>query len=254
MSPREVARRQTSDAASISTSDPRQLELDEIQYESEEMLVARGAAYAKEWARIENHPTILLRNIATVVVALRKQHDDWLGRDGDYRKKVADMYQRAGVDEDRIKSAVRYHVNNLIRRHLTPRELRQLGLIPESALERQQDARATNQAIVNATRAVAEAERVPAQPAKKVSATRKIKGEAKADVVERSTAGLRVKASADHLRLATVARSLVDQMSTEVIDTDMVDGQRAKLDADLADMEKKIRSLRRHLKNSRSDA
>ncbi|MDH6625741.1 hypothetical protein M2271_003552 [Streptomyces sp. LBL] len=253
MSSSEVSRRTTGSAARVDVADPRQLELDDLRGDPEEALVARGAAYAREWARIENHPTILLRNVAVVVVALREKYDDYLGRDGEYRKAVADMYVRAGIDEARIKTSVRYHVNNLLRRTLTTRELTRLGLIPESALERQQDTRATNQAIINATKLTAAVEASPvkqvaARPAKKSSA----KGELKADVVEQRSPGLRVKATADQLRLAEVAGGIVGQLRPEVIDVDMTDGQRAKLDEHLAAMEKTIRELRKHLKTRRS--
>lgn len=240
----------------VDLNDPRQLELDDIAEEPEEMLIARGAAYAKEWGRIESHPTILLKNIATVIVALRKQHDDYLGRDGEYRKKVADMYTRAGIDEDRIKNAVRYHVNNALRRYLTPRELKRLGLVPESLLERQQDNRATNQAIIRATKLTAQIEAAPPvkkigeKPAKKSRA----KGEVNADVVEATVPGTRVKATADHLRLAEVANGIVGQMRTDVIDVDMTDGQRDKLDQHLKALESQVRKLRRHLQSRRSGA
>jgi hypothetical protein len=254
MSPSEVARTSQGEAARVNVSDPRQLELDDIADEPEEMLLVRGAAYAREWARIENHPTILLRNIAVVVVALRKQYDDFLGRDGDYRKAVNEMYRRAGIDEDRIKTAVRYHVNNALRRYLTPRELKRIGLIPESALERQQDARATNQAIINATKVVAQVEAGPARTVAAKPSKSRAKGEVKADVVEKASPGTRVKATADQLRLAEMAGGIVAQMRTDVMDTDMTDGQRAKLDEQLAEIAKTVRSLRQHLKNSRSDA
>ncbi|WP_405620259.1 hypothetical protein [Streptomyces sp. NBC_00076] len=250
MSSSEIERRTAGKAARVDVNDPRQLELDDIRDDPEEALIARGAAYAKEWARIEQHPTIMLRNIAAVVVELRRQHDDWLGRDGEYRKKVADMYRRAGVDEDRIKASVRYHINNLLRRTLTARELKRLGLLPESALERQQDTRATNQAIINATKLTAAIE---AGPVRKVAAKKtRAKGDVKAEVVEKRSPGTRVKATADQLRLAEVAGGIVGQLRPEVIDVDMTDGQRAKLDEHLAAMEKTIRELRKHLKTSRS--
>lgn len=257
MSSSEVARHSAGEAVRVDVSDPRQLELDDISNDSEELLIVRGAAYAREWARIENHPTILLRNIAVVVVALRKQYDDFLGRDGDYRKAVNEMYRRAGIDEDRIKTAVRYHVNNALRRYLTPRELKRIGLIPESALERQQDARATNQAIINATKVVATVDAGPIQevatPAKKTAASKRTpKGEVRETVVEQRSPGARVKATADQLRLAEVAGGIVTQIRTDVIDTDMTDGQRAKLDEHLKSIESHVRALRRHLKTSSS--
>jgi hypothetical protein len=259
MSSSEVARRSQGEAARVDVNDPRPLELDHIKDEAEEMLLARGAAYAKEWGRVEQHPTILLKNIAIVILALRRQHDDWLGRDGEYRKAINEMYRRAGVDEDRIKTAVRYHVNNALRSTLTPRQLKRLGLIPESALERQQDTRATNQAIINATKVVAAVEAGPVQevttPAKKTAASKRTpKGEVRETVVEQRSPGSRVKATADQLRLAEVAGGIVTQLRPDIIDVDMTDGQRAKLDEHLKGIESQVRALRKHLKTSRSGA
>jgi hypothetical protein len=63
-----------------------------------------------------------------------------------------------------------------------------------------------------------------------------------------------LKATADHLRLAEVAGGIVGQLRPEVIDVDMTDGQRAKLDEHLKTIESQVRALRKHLKTSRSGA
>ncbi|MBT2412650.1 hypothetical protein J7I94_19140 [Streptomyces sp. ISL-12] len=237
------------------------MELDDIRDESEDMLVTRGAAYAREWARIEQHPTLLLRNIATVIIALRKLYDDPTGTTWEYRQKVAELYRQAGIPSDsegRIQANVRYHIGNALRRYYTPRELQRAGLLPESPLERGQDTRATAAAIVKATtvsRQAAQsspAEEPAPEQTKKKTGRKPAKGEVKKETVEKRAPGVRQKASADHLRLAEVAAGLVAQMSVEVIDRDMVDGQRARLDEQLARMEECIRSLRDHIRRSKA--
>lgn len=235
------------------------LELDDLTGEDSASLTARGAAYAREVARIEDASTTLKRNIAVVLIALRKQLDDWRGESYEYRSAVTDMYLKAGIADDeygtRLKNSVRYHVGNYLRRYLTPRELKRYGLIAESPLERQQDTRATHAAIIRATQVstlAADSSPAPA-PTETTRKGKAPKGEAKADVVEERAPGLRVKASADQLRLASVAAGIVKQVSPEVVDADMTDGQRAKLDEELAEMERTVRRLRRHLKSRRSE-
>lgn len=220
------------------------LELDDISGETESQLVARGAAYAREYARIEDEPTILLKNIAAVVVALRIQYDDMLGKRHDYRQVVAGMYRDAGIPPDsaaRVQGSVRWHVGNLLRKTLTPRELRKLGLLETSPLERLQDSRAVNAAIVAATHASSEVSsstpRIGKQPSRATG-----KGTA---VVEEPSAGAPVKATADHLRLAHVAGNILGQLDTSVISQHMTAGQRAKLDEELAALQKTITALRR---------
>jgi hypothetical protein len=63
-----------------------------------------------------------------------------------------------------------------------------------------------------------------------------------------------VRATADHLRLAHVAGNIVGQIDTSVVDTHMTDGQRAKLDEELAALQKAITRLRRHTKKPSSGA
>jgi hypothetical protein len=252
MSPKDVARR-GDDAAivHVDVSHLATLDLKDIEDETEATLVARGAAYAREYARIEDKPAILAANIATVVIALRKRYDWQVTQP--YRDKVSELYDSSGVSGEqlrRLKNNVRYHIGNQARRYLTPRELRALDLDDASPLEKQRDRRATTSAIVRAATVSAAVEASsPAKPVKNSPA----KGKAKADVDDQRGPGLVVRATADHLRLANVAANLVSQLDTDVIDESMTDGQRAKLDEELAAMESQLRRLRRHLKKARSE-
>ncbi|MFD5161033.1 hypothetical protein ACFWMJ_23640 [Streptomyces hawaiiensis] len=259
---REVARRSTTGGVlRVDVKNLQTLELDTIADESEPMLLARGAAYAREYAALEDKPTILAMNIAMVLLALRKRYDDWLGRSYPYRQKAAEVYELAGIkDKDqltRLKGAVRYHVGNLLRDELGPDDLKALELADTSPLERQQERRATDSAILKAANVSAE---VAASTPKKVSSTPATsKGKSKAAKEEAvpeqgGGPGAGVKATADHIRLATVAAGLVGQLDTDVIDDHMTDGQRAKLDEQLAAIESAARKLRRYMNKRRSDA
>lgn len=243
----------------VDVSQLQTLELQDIEHETQPALVARGAAYAREYARIEDKPAILAINIAVVCLALRKMHGDWRGLTKEYRETVTELYRQSGVRGDqlkRLKGNVRYHLGNAARRYLTPRELKALELNELSPLERQQDRHETNFAILRAVNTSVQA--AASAPAKTVTAKPKV-GKGKAAerdderVPEQRAPGLVVKATADHLRLAHVARSLVEQMDTDVA-SDMADGQRAKLDEELAAIENAARRLRRMLKKRSSEA
>jgi hypothetical protein len=255
MSPKDVARTSVDDVAPVDVEGLPTLRLEDIQDESEQQLVARGAAYAREYAAIEDKPTILAMNIATVLLALRRQHGDWLGRTYPYRQVASEVYRLSGVKGDRLtrlQATVRYHVGNGLRRQLTPRELNALELLDTSPLERQQDIRATNSALLAAVKVSAAAEvstpEKPSKPAKKGA-------KAEERVPEQGgSAGMVVRATADHLRLAHVAGNIVGQIDTSVVDTHMTDGQRAKLDEELAALQKAITRLRRHTKKPSSGA
>jgi hypothetical protein len=249
---KDVARREASTVLVWDSADDLpHLQLDDLQDETEETLVVRGAAYAREISRIENATTIMYQNLAVTLVALRKRMGDFRGESYEYRQKVSELYRQAGINSDRIKGNVRWHVGNALRRYLTPRELKRYGLHPDSPLERGQDSRATRAAIVTATRALAAAE--PAKPAAKASA-KAPKGEVKAEAIPDVLTGSEVKATADQLRLAQVAAGILDGMSDGAIADDMTDGQRAKLDAQLAAMESRLRALRKMTKKARSGA
>jgi hypothetical protein len=209
------------------------LQLEEIARESEAALLARGVAYAKEYATIAHKSTVLAANLAVVSVALRVKHQDMLGRSGPYRQAISSIYRDAGIAHNNpLPGTVRWHVGNLLRRHMTPRELENHGLLPTAPLERQQDDRKAKAAIVVASRASDEAAR----------SAERVDGETP------------VKATADQLKLGRVALNLVGQLSPEVIDGAMTDGQRAKLDEALAELQETIRGLRRHTRKRTSKA
>jgi hypothetical protein len=259
MSPKEVARLHDEGGSGVDVKSVQTVDLESIQDEPEAALVARGAAYAREYAAIEEKPTILAMNLATVLLALRKQHGDWLGRSYEYRQVANEVYRQANIqDRDqltRLKGSVRYHVGNLLRRQLTPRELRALELADTSPLERQQDRRATDMAILRA--ATVSAEVAASTPKTVGKPPTKSTGKTVTDETvpqQGGGSGTGVKATADHLRLATVAAGLVGQLDANVIDTHMTDGQRAKLDEQLAAVERATRRLRQHIKKRRSGA
>lgn len=253
MSPKEVARLDKREVTRVDVTSVQPLELEAIEDEPTSALIARGSAYAREYAAIEHKPELLAKNIAVVLLALRKRHDDWLGRMGPYRADTAEIYSAAGIRDreqlKRLQANVRYHVGNMVRRYLTPRELKALELKDSSPLERQQDSRATTAALVKALKVSAD---VTASTPKTSKAAKKPAKAVHAEIAP-TQKGAIVKATADHLRLAQAARGIVGQFSADVIDEHMTDGQRAKLDEELAEMEKRVRSLRRHLKSRRSE-
>jgi hypothetical protein len=229
---KEVSRAETPDFH-VDISTVPSLQLEEVARESEAALLARGVAYAKEYATIAHKSTVLANNLAVVSVALRVKHQDMLGRSGPYRQAISSMYRDAGISQDSpLPGTVRWHVGNLLRRHMTPRELESHGLKPTSPLERQQDDRAVKAAIVVASRASDDA----------------------AQSVEKVDGETPVKATADQLKLGNVARNLVGQLDPDVITGSMTDGQRAKLDEALAEMQEMIRDLRRHTRKRTSKA
>jgi len=247
MSPKEVA------PLGSDVDDFPTLRLQDIQGESEQELVARGAALAREYAAIEHKPTILAKNLAVVLVAVREKHGDWLGQSHDYRQTAAEIYALANIpkgSQDRIKAAVRYHIGNELRRVLTPREIRALGLLESSPLERLQDNRSTNAVLLAATKAIGAAEE--STPKTEPSPTKGRGTGKQAEVEVPKQAGAPVKATADHLRLALVAGNILGQFDADVIDRHMTAGQRDKLDAELVELQKKITKLRRHTRKPSS--
>lgn len=222
------------------------LELEAIQDEAEAALVARGAAYARAYAQVEKAPTTLAMNLATVLLAIRRQHGDMRGETYEYRTVANEVYAQANIQDAeqllRLKTNVRYHVGNIMRRALTPRELKRLNLLDTSPIERQQDKRATNAVLLKAVSASSEASS---------STSKRTKTTEKGTEIVPAQA---VKATADHLRLASVAADIVDKIDTRVIDDGMTAGQMAKLDEQLAAIERATRRLRRHLKNTRSES
>ncbi|MEV4939573.1 hypothetical protein [Streptomyces zaomyceticus] len=248
----ELSRR--ADAPAPVPVDPSTLpmvEVEELVKEPEAALIARGVAYAREYRRIEHHPTMLLKGIAAVCVALRVQHGDMLGKSHLYRQVIAQIYRDAGVDE-KTQTAVRYHLGNLLRRTMTPRELKSHGLLATSPLERLQDTRATDAVIVKAAKALTSAS-APALKAPDAN-DKPTKPSKKSAKTSAPSAGTDIKATADQLRLASMAAGILRQLSADTIDDHMTDGQRAKLDEELDAVQKTITALRKHTRKARSKA
>ncbi|MEU1200129.1 hypothetical protein ABZ446_28440 [Streptomyces sp. NPDC005813] len=229
------------------------LQLGDIEDESSAMLRARGVAYIREFARISGAQTVLKKNIATVVLAIRKKHDDWLGRTQPYRQEVAEMYREANIPPDsmdNIQASVRYHIGNQLREVLPDDELRALELKSDGPLARSQNQRSTNAALLSASKLSAEA----SAPVSKGMQKTKPKSGKSSKVSERvPEQGSDIKATADHLRLSHAARQLVEQLSPDVIADHMTDGQRAKLDEELAAIQEAVAKLRRRTRKRRSD-
>lgn len=247
MSARELAHHGKA-GVPVSVDDLPTLQLDDIAQESEAALVARGKAYVREYVRIQGAATTLLKNVAVVLVALRIKHGDMRGLTQAYRNDAAEVYrlteQGGDVGAD-MRASVRYHVGNLLRRHMTTRELEQVGLQTTSPLERFQDRRAADAAIVKAVKISTDVTASTPRPAKKAAA-----GEERVP----EQAGQPVKATADHLRLAQVAVNILVQLNADVINQHMTAGQRAKLDEQLAAAQKTITALRRHTRKPSSKA
>lgn len=211
------------------------LQLEDIAQESEGQLVARGVAYAKEYAQIQGKATTLLKNLAVTQVALRVKLGDMRGTSHEYRALVASMYDAMNLPPERrgtMQTAVRWHLSNILRRHMTPRELEAHNLQPTSALERLQDNRKVNASLVRAARATKAVEETTPKPAKRAAG-------------EPADPGHPVKATADHLRLVDVASDILGKLDRTVIKKHMTDGQRSALDKKLVAMEKQIAALRK---------
>jgi hypothetical protein len=227
----------------------------EIESESVEGLTARGAAYARHYATIEGEATTTLKNIAVVLVVLRSRctdtegRIDWHGRSQEYRDHAGDVYRRAGITPEtaeRIQRAVRYHIGNHLRDVVPPEVLTEYNLKPSKPLDRNRAARETRSALVATARA--ELEMAPPTSGKHKA------GNPESTTPAESRAGAEVKATADHLRLTKGARTILSQLDPSVIDDHMTDGQRAKLDDELAAIQEIVSKLRRKARKRRSAA
>jgi hypothetical protein len=247
MSPREVARRPKAKAPNpVDVANLPSIQLSDLENETEAGLKARGAAYVAAYVQIEHAPTILLKNIAAVIVALRFKYNDPMGRSFAYREAASDMYRLANVpkdSQDNTQKSVRWHVGNLLREVLPEDELKALPLKTASPLQRQQDRKARNAALLRTVNASVE---VASSTPKKTKAK-------EGDSLPAPT-GQPVKATADHLRLASAGLDVFKQLDASVIDEHMTDGQRAKLDAHLEELQKVVAKLRRHTRKRRSGA
>lgn len=104
-----------------------------------ELQIVRAATrqLRKAVAAPAHERTRLLRGVADLLVDLRALHTgtdgetDWAGKSYAYRDAVRDIYAGAGLpadSSDSTKTALRYHVGNVLRERLTPDELVSAGL------------------------------------------------------------------------------------------------------------------------------
>lgn len=106
--------------------------------------------------------TPLARSLADTFVEAREHFDtaegstDWKGQTYPYRRWVRDVFDGAnlrGEDSKRIQSAIRYHVGSSLRARLSPEQLEDAGLLPESPRERSQGRRRSRSAMLDALNA-----------------------------------------------------------------------------------------------------
>lgn len=152
---RTPARRQGRPAVPVGADVP-SLSITDVEGEGERALVARGTAYVRAYAAVEQQPTILLKNLAVVLVTLRRcfvdseGRPDMRGKTGEYREAAGEIYRASGLDADRqsgIQQAVRWHIGNLLRDEMSYDELLAYDLKTSSPLERLQDSREASAAI-----------------------------------------------------------------------------------------------------------
>jgi hypothetical protein len=110
------------------------------------------------------HRTDLLRDAAPLVADLRAQHTladgrtDWSGRSAGYRDAIGKAYARAGIprdEQDRVQSALRFHVGQAVRQRASLVELAQVGLGGETPPERLRRARDSRAQVVAEARVAA---------------------------------------------------------------------------------------------------
>ncbi|MFD6361865.1 hypothetical protein ACFWFX_18735 [Streptomyces roseolus] len=248
----DVSRRGAAPPVSVDPATLPELSVDDILHEEEPALIARGIAYGKEFKRIEGVGTTLLKNLATVAVAVRRQHDDPRGQSFKCREIMAEIYRAAGVDAS-AQGGVRYHIGNIVRQVFSDEELRAANLLPTSPQERQRDNREAAATLVKTARVLEAAAPEVFRAAPTGKAAKKTKSTTSTATTTQST-GSETKATADQLRLVAMASGIVNQINTDTIANHMTDGQRARLDAELEAMAKAITALRRRTRKPRSKA
>jgi hypothetical protein len=207
---------------------------DDVSSESVEQLVARGNAYLREYDLIGDRPTILLKNTAAVLVALRAKcldgdgRPDYMGRSSEYRRLAGEVYRNIGVGGqlERTQQAVRWHIGNLLREVLTVDELQDYELVKDSPAIRQQVSREAKSALEAAGRS---------------------------QIVDvRAGEPTITRAVADQVTLGKSIRNIVTSLDVEAI-SNLSDKKRAALDEQLAEAQRVIAHLRRHTRKRSSD-
>lgn len=209
------------------------IDLDVLHSETPDALIQRGAAYVRAYAQMEHAGTMLLKNLAEVLVELRtrNEHDggpDMRGRSGPYREAAGEIYRSANVGDDvreRTQQAVRWHIGNILRVRLDPAELESFNLKPTSPLERGREAREDRAALASSVRLA----------------------ETSAPIGEATP-----RATADHLRLAQGALDVLGRLNADVIKTVMTPGQRTELASRLKEIEELAHELRMTANGRRS--
>lgn len=115
-----------------------------------DVLITEGTNLVRNYVHTETTKTILLRELARVVVELRSLFTtedgraDWAGRSYSYRETVARIYSEAGIPPDSLESmqsALRYHIGNVLREVAPPTELADLGLKANRPVDRVKESR-----------------------------------------------------------------------------------------------------------------
>lgn len=112
-------------------------------------------------AEAEARTPITKQLAATIVDARERFQDadgnpDWNGKTYAYRRWLKDVFDEAhmtGEDASRAQAAIRYHVGGVLRARLTPEQLEDAGLLPQSPRERSHDRRQQRTAVLNALNA-----------------------------------------------------------------------------------------------------
>ncbi|MFG2292043.1 hypothetical protein [Streptomyces sp. NPDC048603] len=233
------------------------LALEDVENEGVDELVARGAAYARGYLDIKNRETTMLRNIAVVLIAIRAQctdtqgRVDWRGQSHEYRALAKDVYAQANVPPDSLsymQSNVRYHVGNILRDVLTPAELAAYELRPDSPAEANAKASRAQRALALAAATTVPSVATSAQPAAKAS-KKTVTAQDEADGAPDQQPDTSGRAVATTLRLTQGAHGVISQISADVISS-MTDGQRARMDEQLAEMQTAISALRRKIRRA----
>jgi hypothetical protein len=162
--------------------------------------------------------TPITRGLAATLVDAREHfldsegHQDWNGKTYPYRRWVRDVFDESDVDREeskRIQAAIRYHVGSVLRERLSPEQLEDAGLIPQTPRERSTERRQTRTAVLNALNA-------------------------------RDVAG-------GSLMALTALNAIVQRIDAEEV-SNLDESTRAVAVATLADLDRRIKVLRRRLR------
>ncbi|MFI6444703.1 hypothetical protein [Kitasatospora sp. NPDC050543] len=210
------------------TGIPEPLELADVRDLTVTDLADRGVHLVRAYAQLEHAGTTVLKSLAAVLVSIRLSMDDPNGSSYEYTQLAAQIYLDAGIapePQSRVKANVRYHISELLREVLSPKELTALGLHEKSARNRMADRRSVNTAIVASARAAETADQLQSTD-----------GDAEAPVS---------RLVADHLKLATTVTRIIDGMQPDVIRKEMTPAQRRVLDERYAQAIAQLQGLRK---------